>query len=225
MQTGRRQFIGAIVAAAANAAPAGANDTSAAFRVKTTLRIAHLRDPQFGFITGNPAMGRPAANFNENYSANLERFRSVFGCDYKSLDVNGRRIIVGNSQYWYKTEATDEQAKYEVWIKAELEKAKSFGGKVVLASHIPPFAFITEEKDSYDNHPRKGRRERLDAYVASGARFYLAAHQHRLVMRGHKTLTILSGETTCCNFDARPFGFRMFEVADDFSYSWKFIAV
>lgn len=30
----------------------------------------------------------------------------------------------GNSQFWHKTEAKDEQAEYEAWVKAELEAAK-----------------------------------------------------------------------------------------------------
>ena len=31
--------------------------------------------------------------------------------------------------------------------------------------------------------------------------------------------------TMCANFDLRPTGFRLFEVKDDFSYSWNFVAV
>ena len=36
---------------------------------------------------------------------------------------------------------------------------------------------------------------------------------------------LLGVEALCANFDARPPGFRLLEVADDFSYSWNFIAV
>ena len=38
-------------------------------------------------------------------------------------------------------------------------------------------------------------------------------------------MTILSGEAMCDNFDKRPIGFRMFEVNDDFTYSWNFITI
>ena len=145
---------------------------------KSTLRIAHLGDPQFGFITGRPSMKhRAKERFEENYRddlgrleralarvnelkpdlvvfggdmtqnpadlvkewpallkrlqvpfvvtpgnhdmgnrltrENLERFRKVLGRDYGALDVKGWRVVAGNSQYWHKTEAKDEQAKYE----------------------------------------------------------------------------------------------------------------
>ena len=57
----------------------------------------------------------------------------------------------------------------------------------------------------------------------AGARFYLSAHQHRLVVRGYGDLVFLGAEAACDNFDHRPRGFRLFEVRDDFSYSWNFI--
>ena len=95
----------------------------------------------------------------------------------------------------------------------------------VAGSHIPPFAHDPEETDSYENCSCILRAKRLEAYIASGARFYLAAHQHRLVVRGYRNLTILTGEAMCANFDMRPTGFRLFEVNDDFSYSWNVIAV
>ena len=155
----------------------------------------------------------------------LERFKSIFGRDHESCEVKGWRIIAGNSQFWFPSEAKDEQAEYETWIGAELEKARTFNGRVVLASHIPPFAHYPEEPDSYENCPRVFRAKRLESYSTSGARFYLAAHQHRLVARGYKSLSVLTGEALCANFDMRPTGFRMFEIKDDFSYSWNFIEV
>ena len=64
---------------------------------------------------------------------------------------------------------------------------------------------------------------RLEADRADGsARFYLAGHMHRLSVRGYRGLTILTAEGLSLNFDQRPFGFRVFQVADDFSYSWNF---
>ena len=255
-----------------------------------TLRIAHLCDPQFGFVTGRASMKwRSAERSEENYKAdldrcaraidrineikpdlllfggdmtqrpseverdwpallgrvnvpwmitpgnhdmgnsvthdNLSRFRRVFGKDREARDVKGWRIIAGNSQFWHPTKLKDEQAAYEAWLAGELERAKSYGGRVILASHIPPFAFKHDEKDSYDSCPAAMRMKRLDAYVGSGARFHLAAHQHRLVVRGYKSLAILSAEACCDNFDLMPRGFRLLEIRDDFSYSWNFTEV
>ena len=291
--TGRRQFLLGAAASALGCAvktEVGARTAVGAEANGLSLRIAHLCDPQFGFITSRPSMkGRSAEHSAENYKAdlarceraierinalkpdlvllggdmtqrpedvekewpklvelikspwmvtpgnhdmgnrvtreNLERFRAVFGRDREARDVKGWRIIAGNSQFWHPTELKDEQAAYRDWIGEELERAKACGGKVILASHIPPFAFTQDEKDSYDNHPRKGRLEKLESYAASGARFYLSAHQHRLVVRGYKSLVILGAEATCDNFDRRPPGFRLFEVREDFSYFWNFVEV
>ena len=287
MNTGRRGFLGGIAAVAATAAAGSMQPVSGE---KTKLRIAHLCDPQFGFVTGKPSMKhRAKERFEENYREdlarleraiarinelkpdilvfggdmtqraadlekewpsllkrlqvpfmvtpgnhdmgnrvtfeNLERFRKVFGRDREARDVKGWRIIAGNSQFWYPTEAKEEQAAYEAWVKAELEEAKARNGRVILATHIPPFAFAPDEKNSYDNYPLVGRVARLEAYAASGARFFLTAHLHRLSVRGYRNLTMLGVEALCANFDARPPGFRLLEVADDFSYSWNFIAV
>ena len=287
--TDRRGFIiGAIAAPLSGAA--GATGADAATSAGSSLRIAHLCDPQFGFVTGWSSMKwRASEHSAENYKAdlarceraierineikpdlvllggdmtqrpgdvekewpelverikspwmitpgnhdmgnrvtqgNLSRFRKVFGRDREARDVKGWRIIAGNSQFWHPTELKEEQAEYESWVKSELESAKAYGGKVILASHIPPFAFIPDEKDSYDNHPLNGRLARLESYVASGARFYLSAHQHRLVVRGYRNLVILGAEAACDNFDFRPQGFRLFEVRGDFSYSWNLIEV
>lgn len=154
-----------------------------------------------------------------------DRYLSVFGYDYKALDVAGWRVIVGNTQFWHKTEIKDEQTKYEEWLKAELETAKSYNGRVVLAGHIPPFADKFNEKDSYENYPKSGRVARMKMYLDAGAKFFLAGHTHRMIAHGWRELTILNAETTSRNFDARPYGFRMFEVADEYDYSYKFVRV
>lgn len=283
----RRSFLkmlAAVPLAGAAKAAVGA-DAPARF-----LRIAHLCDPQFGFITGKTGMAhRAKKHYKKNYKAdiarceralaaideikpdllllggdmtqwsrdlevewprllngvktpwmvtpgnhdmgnsvtreNLDRFRKVFGRDREARDVKGWRVIAGNSQFWHPTELKDEQAAYEEWLARELETAKSSGGHVVLATHISPFAFMPDEKDSYDNCPTSLRTKRLEAYAASGVRFMLTAHQHRLVVRGYKDMTILTGEATCDNFDFRPQGFRLFEVRDNFSYSYEFMGV
>lgn len=283
----RRQFIVGTAAAAigglARGAKAGKPDSA-------PLRIAHLCDPQFGFITANPAMKwRAAAYSAKNRTAdlarceralerinvlkpdlvlfggdmvqdpgdlekewpsllkrlnvpfmitpgnhdlgnnvtreNLDRFRRVFGRDYEARDVKGWRIIAGNSQLWHPTDLKDEQARYEKWVAGELGRAEERNGKIILATHIPPFQFTDAEGGSYHNCPLRLRKSRLEAYERAGVRFYLTAHLHRLLMRGWKNLTLLGPETTSENFDGRPAGFRLLEVADDFSYSWDFVAV
>ena len=176
MNVGRRGFLGGIAAVVATA-----GGSQPVQQGKSALRIAHVGDPQFGFITSRPSMKhRAKERFEENYRddlarleralarvnelkpdllvfggdmtqrpgdiekewpallkrvqvpfvvtpgnhdmgnrltrENLERFRKVFGRDYGALDMKGWRVVAGNSQYWYKTEAKDEQAKYEAWL-------------------------------------------------------------------------------------------------------------
>ncbi len=103
-----------------------------------------------------------------------------------------------------------------------LERAKELRGRLILAGHNAPFAFKPGEEDAYENSPKSSRFTRPDAYLDAGARFYLAGHMHRLCVRGWRGLTILSAESLSLNFDVRPFGFRVFQVADDFSYTWNF---
>lgn len=286
----RRRFLKGTICGVA-AVPFALSEASADIKSPSvTLRIAHLCDPQFGFITGNPALKHRAKEYYaKNYKpdlarcemalaaideikpdlllfggdmtqwaedlevewprllngvktpwmvtpgnhdmgnnvtrGNLERFRKVFGCDRDARDVKGWRIIAGNSQFWHPTQLKNEQAEYKVWVDEELEKAKDYGGKVVLATHIPPFEFSVEEKGFYGNHPSAGRKELLEKYVASGARIMLTAHHHRLAVRGYKSLTIFGTEATCDNFDLRPQGFRIFEIAADFSCAWRFYCV
>ena len=153
----------------------------------------------------------------------LDRYVSVAGCDYGAFDVNGWRIVAGNTQYWLETDEKDCQTRYGEWLRAELDRAATYGGRVVLCGHNAPFAYRPDEEDGYENCPKSSRMARLEAYQAAGARFYLAGHMHRLCARGYRDLTILTAEALSLNFDNRPFGFRVFRVADDFSYSWNFV--
>jgi len=96
---------------------------------------------------------------------------------------------------------------------------------VILCSHIPPFVGDAEEPDGHANYPLKGRARRLECYLKTGARYYLAGHTHRMSARGFKDLMILNAETTCLNFDGRPRGFRLLEIETKDEYTWKFVRV
>ena len=215
-------------------------------RFEREIEIVNAMKPDLALITGDltnnyndvakdwprllkmftmPLAVAPGNHDMGNEMTKADRYLSVFGYDYKTFDVKGWRIIVGNTQFWRKTPLMDEKARYEAWLKEECCKAKSLGGRVLFAGHIPPFADNANEKDSYENHPKAGRSARMDMYLAAGARFFLAGHTHRYIAHGWKELTILNPETTSTNFDARPHGFRMFEVADQHDYCYNFIKV
>ncbi len=283
MKISRRNFSCSLLGAGAFACAARPVESG-------TLRIAHLCDPQFGFVTGRRSMKwRAAEHFEKNYAEdlarceraverinalkpdlllfggdmvqnvpdvekhwprlleqvrvpwmitpgnhdmgnqvtkeNLDRFRRIFGRDYDARDIKGWRIVAGNSQFWHPTELNEERVAYEHWLQNEFKKARKYGGRVILATHIPPFAFSEDEKDSYDNCPISLRAKKLESYVSAGVRFMLTAHRHRLAVCGWKTLTVFGSEALCANFDMRPCGFRILDFNSDFSYSWNFIEV
>lgn len=185
-------------------------------------RLLKLFTVPVAIAPGNHDLG------NEVTKENLDRYLSVFGYDYKRFEVKGWRLLVGNSQLWkdtQKKEILERKERYNTWVKDELAAASSCGGRVILASHIPPFVSSIVESDSYENHPKNGRKDRLKAYLAAGVRFYLCGHLHKTLMRGWRNLTILNAEVTSRSFDERPLGFRMFELSPDFTYSWNFIPV
>ena len=69
MDVGRRGFLGGIAAVAATAGWSQPVQLG-----KPALRIAHVGDPQFGFITGRPSMKhRAKERFEENYRDDLTR--------------------------------------------------------------------------------------------------------------------------------------------------------
>ena len=168
---------------------------------------------------GNHDMG------NSVTSENLDRFRSVFGYDRRAVDVGGWRVIAGNTQFLRTADLADEKAAYEAWLGDELEKAKKYSGRVIIAGHHPPFVDLWNEKDTYENFPYKLREGRMQMYLDAGAKFFLAGHTHRFTMRGYKDLTILNAETTSRNFDMRHRGFRLFEVDEAMNYTYGYIRV
>ena len=165
---------------------------------------------------GNHDMG------NSLTRENVERFERVFGYEYRSVKVGRWRFVSGNSQYWRPTAEVGRKARYEKWLADELAAAKANGEPVVLGTHCAPFMRTMDEPDDYENYPKAGREARFGLYRRSGVRFYLCGHTHRLFMRAHRGLTIFNAETTCCNFDGLPYGFRLLTIREDESYSWDF---
>ena len=171
------------------------------------------------FTPGNHDLG------NSVTAENLARFRRVFGRDRDAFAVKGWFFIAGNSQFWRPTELKDEQSEYERWVSARLEEAKGYGGHAVGITHIPPFFKTPDESDSYNNYPLAGRARRLARYREAGLNLYLAGHTHCYGNRAAGGLTILNAETTCCNFDERPFGGRLLTLNPDRSFRYEFIPV
>ena len=179
-------------------------------------RLIRLFEVPVIVTPGNHDMG------NELTKENVERFERVFGYEYRSVKVGEWRFISGNSQYWRPTGETVRKERYERWLKAELDAAKAKGEPVILGTHIPPFMRTMWEDDDYENYPKDDRYRRFGMYVDNGVKFYLAGHTHRVYMRAEQGIMVFNAETTCRNFDATPFGFRLLTIRADGSYSWDF---
>ena len=184
--------------------------------VRDWPRLLKKLKHRFTVSPGNHDMG------NRLTAANADRFRSVFGCEYESFEMKGWRFIVGNSQYWRPTDEVKRRTAYEQWLDERLEDARAKREKVIIATHIPAYVSVHWESDTYENFPRSGRRAMLDRCIDSGVRFWLAGHTHTMLHRAWKSMTMLNAETTCRNFDERPFGFRLLTIAPDGSYTWEF---
>lgn len=155
----------------------------------------------------------------------VDRFVEVFGAEYASLELNGWKVIVFNSQYIRPTEETELYERQVEWFQKEVADGKEKGTPMILGSHVPPFVKSLDEKDEYFNFPTKIRQDFLDFARENGARFYLAGHTHTTLERNYRDVPILNAETTSRNFDNRPFGFRLLKIDADMNYEWNFVGL
>ena len=81
--------------------------------VRDWPRLLGMFEVPVAVAPGNHDMGQKVSKENR------DRYLSVFGSDYRALDVKGWRIIVGNTQFWRETDLTAEKERYEAWLKDE----------------------------------------------------------------------------------------------------------
>ncbi len=182
-------------------------------------RLLKMYHPPVVVAPGNHDVG------NRVTASAVKRFQAVFGYDYTAVTVKGWRVISANSLYWWPNKEEALCAAHEKWFADELAGAKARGEKVIVATHVPPFVKDPDEADSHDNQPLAGRRARLDACLAAGAKFYLAGHTHRYAERMYGSLPILNAETTSVTGGGRPLGFRLLRIQPDGSYTYDFVRV
>ena len=110
----------------------------------------------------------------------------------------------------------NESEKHDQWVKATIRKAKKM--KSIPPScwgHYPLYTEDPEEADHYYNLPDTTRRQLLELFVENNVAAYLSGHTHKLTVNQYQEIQMVSGETTSKNFDERPMGFRLWQVAAD----------
>jgi 3',5'-cyclic AMP phosphodiesterase CpdA len=178
-------------------------------------QIAALKSPVV-LTAGNHDLPDPVT------AEGLERYRRVFGDDFKTLEVKDRLLISANSQLWRKA-PTEETERHDQRLNEAFQKAKDAKTPAILITHIPPFVADVDEKDSYYNIPQAKRKALLEQAEQHGVTIWLSGHLHKTLNRKHGSITILNGETTSVNFDKRPYGFRLLTVHPDHRFEWAFI--
>jgi len=154
----------------------------------------------------------------------LQRYRTLYGDDYRSVACKGRLLVSVNTQLWREAPA-EESARHELFLQETLQKAKKIQQAVIVLSHVPPFVASVDEPDEYFNLPLSKREGILRLFDENGVIIWLAGHTHTTSRRNYSNMTILNGETTSQNFDGHPYGFRLLTIHPDQSFDWDFIAL
>jgi len=151
------------------------NESSSAAQAAEYKRIAAKLDPGIKLfsVAGNHDVG------NEATRETLARYRERNGPDYYSFRIGDLAGIVLNSNLEKGTKTVpDEAAKMEAWFQAELEKANTGGGRVVVFQHIPFFTREADEPEVYDNVPVDVRRRYLALMRQHGVKWVFTGHLH-----------------------------------------------
>lgn len=165
---------------------------------------------------GNHDLPDPASN---EQRSQLEK---TVGPIYKAMTVRGWRIISLNSQF--ERLPNPDQA-YVTWRDAEIVALSKSGMPGIVLTHHPLFLSNLHEPDTGENYPLKTRIALYDKLAEAGVRYILAGHTHRIMTNAYRGVPELMPETTCNNFDGRPFGFRVLKVWPSGDYEWSFVRV
>ena len=166
MNVGRRGFLGGIAAVVATA-----GGSQPVQQGKSALRIAHVGDPQFGFITSRPSMKhRAKERFEENYRddfARLERALArvnelkpdllVFGGDMTQRPGDIEKDAIG---VWLE----ENGETYDI-LKLPHHGKKEKNTKDLIETVDPQIAVVTDSSDEEANQKVLDRLEKNDVQV------------------------------------------------------------
>ncbi len=160
------------------------------------------------FVAGNHDVG------NIPDDTTLAYFRQTIGRDYYTFAYGGYRLVVTNSQLW-KTHIGKESEWHDQWFREVLSQPSRKRSPVIVIGHYPLYVGQVDEEEAYFNLPPVKRKELLDLFIESGVVAYLSGHRHETLIKNYQGIQLVTGESTSRNFDDRPLGFRLWNVAKD----------
>jgi 3',5'-cyclic AMP phosphodiesterase CpdA len=167
-------------------------------------------------VPGNHDVG------NEPTPESLRVYRKAVGRDYYSFEHKGYVFVCVNTQLW-KAPVNGESDKHDSWLDATLETAARRNAQIFVVGHHPLFLKKPDEPEAYFNLPLAKRRNLLSLFEKQGVVAVLNGHTHRLLINEYQGIQLVNGETTCKNFDKRPFGFRLWHVMDPRPFKHDFV--
>jgi DNA repair exonuclease SbcCD nuclease subunit len=131
---------------------------------------------------------------NDPTPESIAAYVTRFGPDHYSFRCGPILGLVLNSCLVKSSKGVAQQAaQQEVWLKAELEKAKQDKvPHVMVFQHHPWFAAKVDEPDAYDNLPLQERRRFLDLLRQYGVTHVFAGHYHANVTANYDSLEMVT---------------------------------
>ncbi len=159
-------------------------------------------------VPGNHDVG------NTPTDSSLALYRKHIGEDYYDFRHKGYFFIVCNTQLW-KADCGEESVRHNRWVIETLSGIPEKERRTFVAGHYPLYLSDPGEEEKYFNLPLDKRKELLALFEQKGVVAYLSGHTHETIINNYKGIQLVSGETTCKNFDERPMGFRVWNVSSD----------
>jgi 3',5'-cyclic AMP phosphodiesterase CpdA len=178
--------------------------------------VSGLKIPYY-LTSGNHDVG------NIPNDTTLSYYRKAIGDDYYNFQHKEHSFVVTNTQLW-KVDVENESEKHNNWFEETLKSQYSQQLPIFVFGHYPLYTEFPDEEEHYFNIPLGKRKKILELFKENNVIAYLSGHTHKLVVNNYENIQLVSGETTSKNFDSRPFGFRLWQVASD-TLKHRFVAL
>lgn len=141
-------------------------------------------------IGDKPSEWMPAGSINNNY---IELFRKHFGRDYYSVDYGDLHIVIINAQL-LNSGLIDEE-KQRLWFEQDLKN--SFGKRIFVGTHYPPYITHHQENGNYDNIDEPGRSWFLECCTEVGVEAIFGGHVQNFFYNRYKCVDNWVLPSTC----------------------------